>query len=53
VYREGYIKLTIPSSFNISSGSSAVALFKITDEDDINYASVHSYDNITHSWIIG
>jgi hypothetical protein len=52
VYREGYIKLTIPSSFTMSSGSSAVALFKITDENDINYASVLDYSD-TDGWIIG
>jgi hypothetical protein len=36
----------------MSSGSSAVALFKVTDADDVNYASVNSFSQ-TDGWIIG
>ena len=42
VYKGGFIKLEIPSSFTMSSSSSAVAQFTIVDESDKNYVQINA-----------
>jgi hypothetical protein len=40
VYKGGFVKLQIPDSFTMSSSSSAVAQFSISDDDDVNYVQI-------------
>lgn len=42
VYKGGFVKLEIPNKFAMSSSSSAVAQYTITDEDGLNYIQINA-----------